>query len=115
MYPLGFTSIAMENLNFICIKWNKAYTSPWAGFKLTNLVVIGIDCIGSCTSNYHTITTTTAPWTIWNSSQQITNFDIEIYFLSWAPPTLQVGGYLRFPPPIKLTALIWQKYCWKWR
>ena len=24
MYPLGFTSIAMENLNFICIKWNKA-------------------------------------------------------------------------------------------
>jgi hypothetical protein len=30
------------------------------GFKLTNLVVIGIDCTGSCKSNYHTITTTTA-------------------------------------------------------
>ena len=33
----------------------------WVGFKLTTLVVIGIDCIGSCKSNYHTITTTTVP------------------------------------------------------
>jgi hypothetical protein len=30
----------------------------WAGFKLTMLVVIGTYCIGSCKSNYHTITTT---------------------------------------------------------
>jgi hypothetical protein len=30
----------------------------WAGFELTTSVVIGIDCIGSCQSNYHTITTT---------------------------------------------------------
>ena len=28
----------------------------------TMLVVIGIDCIGSCKSNYHTITTMTAPY-----------------------------------------------------
>ena len=34
----------------------------WVGFKLTTLVVIGIDCIGSCKSNYHMITTTTTPW-----------------------------------------------------
>ena len=39
-----------------CIK----YTSPWAGFVLTTLVVIGNDCIGSYISNYHTITITTA-------------------------------------------------------
>jgi hypothetical protein len=31
------------------------------GFELPTLVVIGIDCIGSCNSNYHTITTTMAP------------------------------------------------------
>jgi hypothetical protein len=37
------------------------YTSPWARFELTTSVVIGTDCIGSCKSNYHTITTTTAP------------------------------------------------------
>ena len=35
----------------------------WAGFELTTLVVIGIDCIGSYKSNYHMITimTTTPP------------------------------------------------------
>jgi hypothetical protein len=31
------------------------------GFELTPLVVIVTDCIGSCKSNYHTITTTTVP------------------------------------------------------
>ena len=32
----------------------------WAGLELTTLVVNGTHCIGSCKSNYHTITTTTA-------------------------------------------------------
>jgi hypothetical protein len=31
-------------------------------FKLIASVVIGIDCIGSYKSNYHTITATTAPY-----------------------------------------------------
>ena len=34
----------------------------WVGFELTTLVVICIDGIGSCKSNYHTITTTTASY-----------------------------------------------------
>ena len=34
------------------------YTSPWTGIELTSLVVISIDCTGSCKSNYHTITAT---------------------------------------------------------
>jgi hypothetical protein len=33
----------------------------WTGFELATLVVIGTDYTGSCKSNYHTITTTTAP------------------------------------------------------
>ena len=33
----------------------------WVGFELTALVVKVTDCIGSCKSNCHTITTTTAP------------------------------------------------------
>jgi hypothetical protein len=37
------------------------YTSLWSTFKLTTSVVIDTDCIGSCKSNYHTITPTTAP------------------------------------------------------
>jgi hypothetical protein len=32
-----------------------------AVFELTMLVMIDTDCKGSCESNYHTITTTTAP------------------------------------------------------
>jgi len=35
------------------------YTSPWSRFELE--LVIGTGCIGSGNSNYHTITTTTAP------------------------------------------------------
>ena len=38
------------------------YTSPWAGFEITNLVVIDTDCIGNFDSNYHTISTTMAPY-----------------------------------------------------
>jgi hypothetical protein len=38
------------------------YTSPWSRFKLTTSVVKGTDCIGSCKSNYHVITATTAPY-----------------------------------------------------
>jgi hypothetical protein len=33
----------------------------WAGFEIITLMVICTDCIGSYKSNYHTITTTTAP------------------------------------------------------
>ena len=36
------------------------YTSPWSRFELTTSVVIGTDRIGSCKSNYHMITATTA-------------------------------------------------------
>ena len=46
--------------NFItwcCIE----FTSPWAGFQLTTLVVIVTDCTGIWKSNYHTMTTSTAP------------------------------------------------------
>jgi len=47
----------------------------WAGFELTTLEVIITDCIGSCKSNYHSITTTTAPLvrkkrTCWGSYKQ---------------------------------------------
>jgi len=37
------------------------YTSPCAGVAPTTSVVIDTDCIGSCKSNYHTMTAMTAP------------------------------------------------------
>ena len=48
------------------------YTSPWSRFKLTTSVVIGTDCIGSCKSNYHTITATTATM-IWHRKLALIN------------------------------------------
>ena len=44
-------------ITYCCIE----YTSPWAVFELTTLVVISTDSIGSCKCNYHAMTTTTAP------------------------------------------------------
>jgi len=40
---------------------NVVSSTSHLGFELTPLVVIGTDYIDSCKSNYHTITTTTAP------------------------------------------------------
>ena len=37
------------------------YTSPWSRFELTTSVVIDTDSIGSCKSNYNTITSITVP------------------------------------------------------
>ena len=38
------------------------YTSPWAGFEITKLVVICTDYTGSCKSNNHMITTMTTTY-----------------------------------------------------
>jgi hypothetical protein len=38
-----------QNLSHNAVEYN----SPWTGFELTTLVVIGIDCTCSCKSNYH--------------------------------------------------------------
>ena len=35
------------------------YTSPWTGFELTTVLMIGTNCKSNC--NYHTIMTTTVP------------------------------------------------------
>ena len=43
------------------------YFSPSSRFELTISMVICTDSIGSCESNYHTITTTMAPISLWCS------------------------------------------------
>jgi hypothetical protein len=48
------------------------YTSPWSRFELTTWVVIGTDWIGSCKSDCHTITATTAPLK-WHSQTLVEN------------------------------------------
>jgi hypothetical protein len=46
-----------KSLTIFITKCCIEYASPWTGFELTTLVMIGIDCIGSSKSNYYTITT----------------------------------------------------------
>ena len=89
------------------------YTSPWALFALTTLVVIGTDCIGSYKSNYHTITTTTAPQNfsclLITSWQGVLDTTSSIYVIKFVSNLRQISDFLRilgFPPPIKLTATI---------
>ena len=53
-------------------------TSPWSGFELTTSVVIGTDCKGSCKSNYHTITATTAP-----KNEMNINYSYTLYTYLW--------------------------------
>ena len=68
--------------NFIakcCIE----YTSLWAGFELTTTVMISIDCTGSCKSNYHTITTTTAPSVLCSVDYCLCFFFWPLYCLSF--------------------------------
>jgi hypothetical protein len=45
------------------------HTSPWSRFALTTPVVICTDCIGSCKSDYHTITATTSLLSLWEPIQ----------------------------------------------
>jgi hypothetical protein len=42
------------------------YTSPSSGFELATSVVKDTDCVGSCKSNYYTITATTAAVEFWS-------------------------------------------------
>jgi len=45
----------VSNLSFLHVNL------VWFRFKLTTLVMIATNCIGSCKSNYHAIKVTTAP------------------------------------------------------
>jgi hypothetical protein len=70
------------------------YTSPWSRFELTTSVVIGTDCIGSCKSNYRTITATTVPLTP----------------LSWVPNVFDFSSLsILFSPTLRfsLTFIVW--------
>jgi hypothetical protein len=53
------TVVAMSNDSYHIMLYRVHLTCT--GFELTTSVVIGTHCLGSCKSNYHTITITAAP------------------------------------------------------
>jgi hypothetical protein len=55
------------------------YTWPPSKFELTALVVIGTDCIGSCKSNYHTITYSPVSKQYINQSQTLFGINICLF------------------------------------
>jgi len=69
-------AVAIKSLTKLITQCYIEYTSPWAGFELTTSVVIGTDCIGSCKSNYHTITFTTPPKYKW----ELTKVKYHVFF-----------------------------------
>ena len=54
------------------------YTSPWTGFEITTVVMIGTNCTGCCKSNYHTILATTTPLNLSETEKEKENLDISI-------------------------------------
>jgi hypothetical protein len=54
-------------------------THCMSGFYFSSLVVIGTDCIGSCKSDYHTITTTTAPLCIFEIQIKVNSKKVIAY------------------------------------
>jgi hypothetical protein len=84
--------------NFIT-QYCNGYTSSWAGFELTTLVVIDTDCTGSCKSNYHTITTITAScqdqvtsaWMQWQACQKIHMLWLWPAVVNWFPVNLLIN------------------------
>jgi len=43
------------------------------------------------------------------------SYSIQHYVLKFVSDLRQISGFLWIPAPIKLTATIKLKYCWKWR
>ena len=54
--PLICRKSLANNITYCCIEC----ISPWVGFELVALLIIGTDCTGNCKSNYSMITTTAA-------------------------------------------------------
>ena len=95
-------------------KKNKIQNNPLIAFTLQIHLIIYM-VVGFTTtyaiSGYH-------HWRCEFESRSGEVYSIQHYVIKFVSDLRQVGGFFRvlqFPPPIKLTATIYPKYCWKWR
>jgi len=108
VYPFNYVCLMVFNVTFnniLVISWwsvllmeetgghgenhqpDKLYhimlcTSHLSRFEFTTSVVIGTECIGSCKSNYHTITATTTPHNIIGFLTQYITYIRKFVFIS---------------------------------
>ena len=84
----------------------------WEGFELTTSVVIGTDCIGSCKTNYLTITTSTTPASEdpidVTQSHNIYSIIINLFLLDFS----QQQSFLWFSTS---TSADWCQHSYNWR
>ena len=85
--PLTCHKSLTNFITWCCIE----YTSPWAKFELTTLVMTGTDCTGCCKSNYHTIMPKMGP--IWLG---IFKLLLESYL--WQPPGISTQHSVQYHP-----------------
>jgi hypothetical protein len=104
--------------NMFNAKLQIQYTSPWSRFELKIPVVIGTDCIGSCKSNYHTITATTAPYIQSNPIvlRVLWSCVFMCYFKQFLPPFLKfnyhgiIGPWNTYSLSIYCILVLWNTF-----
>ena len=98
--------VALNTINQINLSHTLVYLTR-AGFKLTTLVAIRTDCIGSCKSNYHTITTMMSP--LISKTRGTAGRRSPALIHKWNNLTVCYAGLI--PPHVPII-LIEQKHIW---
>jgi hypothetical protein len=92
--------------------------SSWAGFEFATLAVIITDCIDSCKSNYHTITTVPYLFVITKYTLIICNYgcfcscwSVHRAFLTYLSGSFTKAGILLFCSDLPVPLQLARRYC----
>jgi hypothetical protein len=103
-------------------KWNHVSTSAllcqWASTMKITLPMQSVPITTDVVSSNPAQTRCTLYNIMWRCKLESSSgevYSIQHYVIKFISKLRLVCGFLWFPPPIKLTATILLKYCWKWR
>jgi hypothetical protein len=77
--------------------------------KIVQILIKSTACKGGCRGRDRMIVGFTTTCTIKSHSSEV--YSIQHYVIKFVSDLLEICGLLRFPPPIKLTAMIELIYC----